>query len=51
METFDNKTESVDTEQKKPLVIFKTEVDRYGRDITAMSDFFELYAADNSNMR
>lgn len=31
-------TELVDAEPKKPLVIFKTEEDRYGRDITAMSD-------------
>lgn len=34
--------EIVETE-KKPLVIFKTEADKYGRDITLMSDFFDGY--------
>ena len=29
--------------EKKPLVIFKTEADKYGRDITLMSDFFDGY--------
>ena len=33
----------VDAESKKPLLIFRTEIDRYGRDITAMSDFFDGY--------
>lgn len=31
------------TGSAKPLVIFKTEADKYGRDITAMSDFFDGY--------
>ena len=35
MNMVDDKIELVDMEQKKPLVIFKTEEDRYGRDITA----------------
>lgn len=29
--------------EKRPLVIFKTDADKYGRDITLMSDFFEGY--------
>lgn len=41
-------TEIVDVESKKTLVIFKTEVDRYGRDITAMSDFFDGYVQQMS---
>ena len=41
MEDLDNKTGLAKT--KKPLVIFKTEVDKYGRDITEMSDFFDGY--------
>lgn len=40
--------ELVDAEPKKPLVIFKTEEDRYGRDITAMSDFFDSYVQQMS---
>lgn len=32
----------VETE-KRPLVIFKTDEDKYGRDITMMSDFFDGY--------
>lgn len=48
MSEFEERTELhrndiVDAESKKPLVIFKTEMDRYGRDITAMSDFFGGY--------
>lgn len=38
-----HRNEVVDAESKKPLVIFKTEIDRYGRDITAMSNFFDGY--------
>lgn len=37
----------VETE-KEPLVIFKTEEDKYGRDITVMSDFFEGYVQQMS---
>jgi len=53
MNEFDDKTELqstelVDAEPKKSLVIFKTEVDRYGRDITEMSDFFEGYVQQMS---
>lgn len=29
--------------EKRPLVIFKTDADKYGRDITLMSDFFDGY--------
>lgn len=35
--------EIVDKVTKKPLALFKTDIDRYGRDITAMSDFFDEY--------
>ena len=35
-------TEIIETE-KRPLVIFKTDADKYGRDITVMSDFFDGY--------
>lgn len=35
--------ELVDSEAKRPLIIFKTEADIYGNDIAAMSDFFEGY--------
>ena len=43
MSEFDERTERhqneiVDAESRKPLVIFKTDIDRYGRDITAMRD-------------
>lgn len=41
----DNSSESLSL---KPLVIFKTDVDKYGRDITAMSDFFEGYVQQMS---
>lgn len=29
--------------EKRPIVIFKTDADKYGRDITLMSDFFDGY--------
>lgn len=53
MNEFDDRTEIhstelVDAGSKKPLVIFRTEVDRYGRDITAMSDFFDGYVQQMS---
>lgn len=35
--------EVVDAESKRELLIFKTDIDRYGRDITAMSNFFDGY--------
>lgn len=35
-------TKNVEAE-KRPLVIFKTDADKYGRDITLMSDFFDGY--------
>lgn len=41
------KNDLVDTE-KKQLVIFKTENDKYGRDITVMSDFFDGYVQQMS---
>lgn len=42
------KGEIVDVESKKPLVIFKTDEDRYGRDIAVMSDFFDGYVQQMS---
>lgn len=51
MNEFDDE-EKIDNSEvigpKKPLVIFKTEADRYGRDITAMSDFFDGYVQQMS---
>lgn len=48
MSEFDNEKEMCkgeigDFESKKPLVIFKTDEDKYGRDIAVMSDFFNGY--------
>ena len=48
MHEFDekNRADSVriaKTGSARSLVIFKTEEDKYGRDITAMSDFFDGY--------
>lgn len=48
MSEFDNEKEMCkgeigDFESKKPLVIFKTDEDKYGRDIAVMSDFFDGY--------
>lgn len=40
--------EIAETPSKAPLVIFKTEADRYGRDITAMSNFFDGYVQQMS---
>lgn len=34
--------------QKKPLVIFKTDADIYGRNISAMSNFFDGYVQEMS---
>lgn len=34
--------------EKEPLVIFKTKEDKYGRDITVMSDFFDGYVQQMS---
>lgn len=34
--------------QTKSLIIFKTKDDKYGRDITAMSDFFDGYVQQMS---
>lgn len=33
---------------RNPLILFETDLDRYGRDITAMSDFFEGYVQQMS---
>ena len=33
----------MDSDTKKSLAIFNTDIDRYGRDITEMSDFFDGY--------
>ena len=33
---------------KKPLMLFKTEINRYGRDIAVMSDFFDGYVQQMS---
>jgi hypothetical protein len=40
--------EILDNGARKSLVIFKTDIDRYGRDITAMSDFFDGYVQQMS---
>ena len=40
--------EIAETPSKAPLVIFETEADRYGRDITAMSNFFDGYVQQMS---
>ena len=42
------KGELVSIEPQKPLAIFKTDADRYGRDITAMSNFFDGYVQQMS---
>jgi hypothetical protein len=47
--TSDNQdVERVDKVACKPLMLFKTDIDRYGRDITAMSDFFDEYVQQMS---
>jgi len=38
-----NSDEPAYAEPKEPLIIFKTEADRYGHDIMAMSNFFDGY--------
>lgn len=53
MNTFDETTEMHDAELvepvfQKPLSIFRTEADRYGYDITAMSNFFDGYVQQMS---
>lgn len=35
--------ERIDKASSKSLMLFKTDIDRYGSDITAMSDFFDEY--------
>lgn len=40
--------EIVDKVTRKSLMLFKTDIDRYGRDITAMSDFFDEYVQQMS---
>lgn len=40
--------EIVDKITRKPLMIFQTDVDKYDRDITAMSDFFDGYVQQMS---
>lgn len=40
--------EMLDKGERKSLVIFKSDIDRYGRDITAMSDFFDGYVQQMS---
>lgn len=42
------KGEIIDVGSKKPLVIFKTDEDKYGRDIALMSDFFDGYVQQMS---
>ncbi len=41
-------TKLVDTKPKRSLVIFKTEEDKYGHNIAAMSDFFDGYVQQMS---
>ena len=36
-------TDKTFEEENRPLVIFKTDEDKYKRDITSMSDFFDGY--------
>lgn len=36
-------TDKTFEEENRPLVIFKTDEDKYKRDITLMSDFFDGY--------
>jgi hypothetical protein len=38
----------MDSDTKKSLAIFNTDIDRYGRDITEMSDFFDGYVQQMS---
>lgn len=40
--------ERIDKVSRKSLMLFKTDIDRYGRDITAMSDFFDDYVQQMS---
>lgn len=40
--------ERIDKVSSKSLMLFKTDIDRYGRDITAMSDFFDEYVQQMS---
>lgn len=52
-EELDNTSENQDEEKNdkvssKSLMLFKTDIDRYGRDITAMSDFFDEYVQQMS---
>lgn len=52
-EELDNTSEKQDVERidkasSKSLMLFKTDIDRYGRDITAMSDFFDAYVQNMS---
>lgn len=42
------KGEIVDVESRKSLAIFKTDEDKYGRDIALMSDFFDGYVQQMS---
>lgn len=47
--TSDNQdVDRVDKVASKLLMLFKTDIDRYGRDITAMSDFFDEYVQQMS---
>lgn len=48
LEIEDTIENAVKKTEKEPLVIFKTEEDKYGRDITVMSDFFEGYVQQMS---
>lgn len=50
---FDNTSENQEVERigkvsSKSLNLFKTDIDRYGRDVTAMSDFFDEYVQQMS---
>jgi hypothetical protein len=52
-EELDSTSENQDVERtdkvsSKSLMLFKTDIDRYGRDITAMSDFFDEYVQQMS---
>lgn len=43
------KLQRADKVARKPLMLFKTDIDRYSRDIIAMSDFFDAYIQQMSS--
>lgn len=47
-EKIKNKNADQDRVSNKSLILFKTDADRYGRDVTAMSNFFDDYVRQTS---